>query len=135
MEILTIAYAAGLVDGEGTITLIKGNSKFRSPVVSMSSTTYELVDFMKSTFGGHISHHKTYKPHHKPSYSWKIGYNRAIWFLELVLPFLKEPEKKRRALLIISSYKNTTIRNGKYSQKMLTSKLAFESEFFHPSTP
>jgi hypothetical protein len=129
-------YTAGLIDGEGTITLThKRNNQFRSPCVSVSSTTLELVQFLEKTYGGSISKHKVYRDHHKQSYSWKVHYNQAISFLTKVTPYLKEPEKLRRANLILTGYKSVTKRNGKYSSDELEAKLAFEDVFFHPSTP
>ncbi len=129
-------YAAGLIDGEGTITLshVNGN-EFRSPCVSVSSTTYELVEFLRETYGGTIVKHKVYQDHHKQSFSWKVNYNKAVNTLEKVSPYLKEPEKLRRANLILQEYKKVTKRNGKYSSEELKAKLDFQHLFFHPSTP
>ena len=129
-------YTAGLIDGEGTIGLVKANkNQFKSPYVSVSSTTFELVDYLKNTYGGYISKHKVYQDHHKQSYSWKINFHKAIEFIKNILPYLKEPEKIRRANLIINEYSKVTKRNGKYSSNELKSKLDFEYRFFHPSEP
>ncbi len=127
-------YTAGLFDGEGTVTLAKSNNTFRYPVVSVSSTTIHLLEFLKTHYGGHISKHKIYKDHHKQSWSWKLTHNAALIFLEKILPYLKEPEKQRRALLLTQNYKKVTRRNGKYSKQQLQAKLAFEQQFFHPSS-
>lgn len=126
-------YTAGLFDGEGTVTLATSNGKFRYPVVSVSSTTLCLLEFLQQTYGGYISKHKTYQDHHKTSWSWKTTYDNALAFLERLLPYLKEPEKRRRAMLLTQQYKNVTLRNGKYSSLQLERKLALEQEFFHPS--
>jgi len=130
-------YAAGLVDGEGTITLsrLHAGDRFRAPVVSLSSTTLELVEFLRSTFGGAICKHKTYKLHHKAHWSWRVVRNGALEFLQTVGPFLKEPEKSRRARLLIEIYPKLTPRNGRYSARGLEEKLAFEDRFLHPSSP
>ena len=63
------AYVAGLIDGEGTITLTKINSnkKFRYPVLSLTSTTYSFLEYLKSNFGGTICPNKVYKDNHRPS--------------------------------------------------------------------
>jgi hypothetical protein len=129
MNSITNAYAAGLIDGEGTVTLMKqARAQRRSPVISVSSTTKELVDFMKSNFGGHIV---TLKPtQFKQAYHWQCSHNTALACLEQVAPFLREPEKKRRAELLLSRYKSVTPRNGKYSDELETEKQAFELEFF-----
>lgn len=134
-ENLRFAYLAGLFDGEGTVTLTRINSsdKFRAPVLSMSSTTLNLLEICKATFGGSISKQKVYKSHHKQSWSWKVRNNAAITAAEKLLPFIQEPEKKTRLQLITTQYKLVTNRGGKYSEELLSLKLRFEEEFFHPS--
>lgn len=43
------AYIAGIIDGEGSIMLIKfHNNQFPAPCVSISSTTIELLQWIKS---------------------------------------------------------------------------------------
>lgn len=39
-------YLAAIIDGEGTITLTK-DKEFRYPVIQVTSTTYEIVDYLK----------------------------------------------------------------------------------------
>ncbi len=125
------AYAAGLMDGEGTITLTKSKKKARRrPHVSLSSTTIELVELFKKYYGGTIVSHKVYKAHHKPNWSWRVEYDRALDFLKLVLPYMHEPEKVRRGSLLLDKYKSVTVRNGRYSEEQLLKKEAFEQEFF-----
>lgn len=127
-----LAYAAGLLDGEGTVTMSyhKKRDLFRVPMVSMSSTTYELLDFMRETFGGYVSAHKTYQEHHRKSYSWKLSYDAALNFLEAVHPYMREPVKKARATLLLSSYKKITLRNGRYTKAQEKHKFDFEDAFF-----
>lgn len=132
-------YAAGIIDGEDTITLTIKKSKlnnrnFRMPVVSVSSTTYEILSFLKDNYGGHISTHKIGKSHYLPSWSWKITYNYAIEFCDKIKDILLEPEKKRRAYLISEVYPKVTQKNGKYTASQLQAKLIFQEQFLHPST-
>lgn len=132
MKKTDLNYAAGLLDGEGSIMLtsaVKG--KHRSPHVSMTSTTYELLEFMQKMFGGYIVNKKTYAKHHKRSWSWQLNYNAAYNVCKVLLPYLKEPEKIRRAKLIVTRYKNVTPRNGKYTTEKLVERQAFEDEFFN----
>lgn len=130
-------YLAGLIDGEGTITLTKNNSKdkFRVPTISMSSTTYELVNYLKSNYGGSISNHKTYQDHHKQSWVWRTSYSNAVELCNKLSTLLREPCKKYRAQFISQYYPLVTKRNGKYTEKEIELKLFFEDCFFHPSTP
>lgn len=130
------AYSAGLIDGEGTITLSRDHvCKNRIPVVSMTSTTYELVAWMHQHYGGQVRKHRTYQPHHKESHIWSVRYDTALNVLSQIRPYLQEPEKVRRADLILARYKYVTCRNGKYTTAQKQAKSAFEYEFFHPSAP
>jgi hypothetical protein len=126
-----VIYAAGLIDGEGTITLSRKSAKetYRHPVVAVPSCTPILVEAMKSLFGGFICNKKS-KPEHTPSQAWHVSYNAAISCLEQIVPFLKEPEKIRRAKLILEEYKQLTPRNGRYTVVQREAKLNFEKRFF-----
>lgn len=127
-------YVAGLFDGEGTVTMSHvSNKKHRSPVVSVTSTTKSLLDFLKENFGGTISRQKVYKSHHKQSWMWKLSHQKAIDFLIAIRPWIKEEEKARRADLIINEYKLYAPRNGKYTNTMLEDKRLFEKRFFSES--
>lgn len=129
---LVHSYAAGLVDGEGTVTLTKENarSKFGYPTISVTSTTFDLVNFLKKNYGGTIVTHKTYKSGHKQSWSWKVVSNGAIAMLEKIAPYMIENEKSRRAYLILKFYKILTPRNGKYTGTQAEEKFLFERNFF-----
>jgi hypothetical protein len=127
-------YTAGLVDGEGTITLSQRKHKsihfFKNPVISVASTTWELVEFLKETFGGHISSKKKYKSHHKQSYAWCVTNDNALDFIQKILPYMREPNKMYRAQLLLNEYKTVTQRNGRYSYEQREAKLDFEKRFF-----
>lgn len=128
---LKLAYAAGLVDGEGTITLIRtASNQHRAPVLSLSSTSYELIEIMVNLFGGVVSHHKTYKKHHRRSYSWRLVYSRALDVMRQLLPFLREKKKIARIKHLLKGYAVNTRRNGKYSVEDKKKKAAFEAAFF-----
>jgi len=129
------AYAAGLFDGEGTVTLSKRERKalFRHPVLSMTSTTYVLVLFMQRQFGGHISTHTQKNEKHSMAWSWKVSHVAALRAAKRLYRLLKEPEKIRRMRLLINKFESVTVRNGKYTDEQLKKKLQFEHDFFHPS--
>lgn len=125
------AYAAGLIDGEGSVQFTRpSKNKQRIPVVSMSSTTYEILKFMKRMYGGTICNHKTYKASHKQSWAWKVGYNRALRCIEHILPYMREPKKKKRAELLLKKYKAATPRNGYYTEECLARRAELEKEFY-----
>lgn len=129
-------YAAGLMDGEGTIALtaLHRNTR-RAPVVSFASTSFELITFFRETYGGTIIAKKVYSSKHTPSWEWRLTYNKALAFIERISPFLLHREKRHRADMLVSEYKSVTPRNGKYTDALLRKRNAFERRFFHPSAP
>lgn len=128
---MDIRYVAGLFDGEGSVMLLSPNKgKFRCPVVSISNNYLELLNPLPDIFGGHVSTKSPRSSKHNISYDWKVINNKAINFLSQVLPYLRHPEKIRRAELILNRYKLVTQRNGKYNTEQLKAKLQFESEFY-----
>jgi hypothetical protein len=134
---LSIQYTAGLIDGEGTITLSYDNKKdkWRAPIISVSSTSLEILAALKTTYGGCICKHKVYKVHHKQAYSWRCPRGRVVKLCSNLKDLLLVPEKAYRAKLISEAYSKCTPRNGKYTKEMSDLKVAFEYDFFHPSKP
>lgn len=125
------AYIAGIIDGEGSIMLIRNNyNKFPSPCISISSTTLELLEWIKNTTHvGKIIKKKIYKEYHKDSYSFVVTYNDAINLMSEIYPFLVINSKRQRAKLIIDNYKKLTPRNGRYTLEMLEAKNNFYLDF------
>lgn len=128
---LDLAYTAGLIDGEGSVSLTQNHRyERRSPNVSLTSTSRELIDFLVETYGGCARVQKVYQDHHRQAWVWSVRQNQALAFLDRVLPYMKEEKKRSRANYIVSGYKAVTPRNGKYTPEMLEAKIAFEDGFF-----
>jgi hypothetical protein len=96
----------------------------------MTSTTRELVDFMRHSYGGSVVSKKVNAPNHSKTWAWKLSGRKAWLTMERVLPFLREPVKAARAAYILANYDLVTKRNGKYAPDELEAKLKFESRFF-----
>ena len=132
MTELEIAYLAGIIDGEGSIMLLKyHNSENPSPCISISSTDIELVEWVKERIGsGRINKKKNYNINkHKDSYTYSVYYNTAIDILSKIEPYLVIMKKKLRAKFIIDNYKNVTIRNGRYNESQKIAKDQFYIDF------
>lgn len=133
MEKWEAAYLAGIIDGEGSITLTRYHkNEMRRPTISISSNDIELLLYIRKLVGGNIYTKKNYNPgKHSNSYFITIkNKTKVIKILEAVKPFLRIHKKRRRAELIIDDYEKVTARNGKYSDVMLKRKLKFEEDFF-----
>ena len=125
------AYIAGLVDGEGTISLSRRHARDRRQlVVSIANTELRLLRFVLERVGaGKITRKKTTAAHHTPSCAYSISNRQALALLEQLHPFLRS-HKRERASLVLSQYTSVTPRNGKYTPAIEQRRESFEREFF-----
>lgn len=125
------AYIAGLIDGEGTVTLTrKHRNEQRQLAVTVSSTEREILEFvLESTNVGKITGKRTYKDHHLPSFTYAVHNRQALALLEQVSPLMIS-YKKARAGFVLKHYIDVTPRNGKYNVEMLEVRKEFEEAFF-----
>ena len=132
MTELEKSYIAGIIDSEGSIILQEFQSNEHPyPCISIASTTYELLNWIKSVIGkGTIKQNKnctSFK--YKDCYSYVLKYDDAIQLIKEIYPYLIINAKRRRSELILNNYKAPTPRKGRYSDKILKSKLNFYDEF------
>lgn len=133
MEIWEASYIAGIIDGEGTITLTRMHAnEHRRPCITVASTDKELLLYIQSLVGGSINNKKNYSPsHHCDSFTLNIKKKETVLLtLKQITPYLRINKKRNRALWILENYEKCTPRNGKYSSELLEKKLAFEESFF-----
>lgn len=128
---LDLAYLAGLIDGEGTITLDRtANPRaFRAPMLSISSTDRELVDAAVQILGVgavQVKSRSRAPDHHKTGYEYRVKRNAALYALGLVRPYIRHPEKLRRANLLLAEYAQLTRRNGRYTPEERAARLDLE---------
>ena len=123
------AYIAGLVDGEGTITLSRiHRNERRRPVVCISNNELPILRFVLAATGaGKVTSKRTYHPLHAASYTYQISSRQALELLRQIKRFLRS-YKARRAQLILDNYLAVTPRTGKYSAGAAAARDAFEAE-------
>ena len=121
------AYIAGLIDGEGTVTLTrKHRNENRQLSISISNTEKMLLDYVHGTdAAGKITRKRTTKACHTPSYAYAVYNRQALNLLIQIQPYL-QTYKARRAELIIRNYISLTPRNGKYSEEQRRARAEFE---------
>lgn len=129
-----LGWLAGILDGEGTITLLARSREGRShrqPTLSATSTDREILEHLVKLVGGNISRVVKYKAHHKDAWIWKLnGGSCVLEVLQAVRPWLKAPKKRRRAEFLLQRYDAVTQRNGCYTAEQRQAKEAFEQQFF-----
>ena len=127
MDEVEKAYLAGIIDGEGTVTLMKHHkNETPTPYVSVANNNLGLLQWIKNRIGGTICSKKKRLPHHNDSYAWSVRQDRAIRLLNEIKSYLII--KRPQADLITEQYKLVTHRAGKYTVKMLNGKMKLVAE-------
>jgi hypothetical protein len=128
LDQVTAGYIAGLIDGEGTITLTRVHrNENRRLVVSISNNELSLLQFVRVAVGAdRITSKRTYNPRHAPSFAYQISSRQALDLLRQTAPLLKS-YKAARASLVLAEYVRLTPRNGKYNPHLQAERSAFEA--------
>jgi len=112
---IDLAWAAGIIDGEGSILLTKlHKNENRNAAISVDNTDITIINTLTKLFGGSIITKKKYKKHHLQCYTWKLSYNKAFNLMQLLLPYMRHNKKCKRIKVLIH-YKKLIKRNGKYT--------------------
>jgi hypothetical protein len=123
------AYIAGLVDGEGTVTLSRLHRREnRRLVVCVANNDRALLEHVKATIGaGRITSKRVYSPHHSPSFNYQINSRQALALLRQIVSYLKS-YKRIRARLVLRDYLRLTPRNGRYTAEIAAARRKFEAD-------
>lgn len=126
-EDLIMAYVAGLIDGDGSISLIRENraSGFKYyPCIQLSNVFEGMIDLLHQTFGGckKIKGHQAHAK--KTQYVWNVrGLESCACFLEKVLPFLILKKKQAKVLLdYVKNPKNYNVEAEKMKVQSLNNE-------------
>lgn len=130
MSPVDAAYLAGLIDGEGSISLTRiHRGQNRQLVVTISNTELALLEWTKNATGvGKITAKRTSLPHHSPGYTYCVANRQALAVLTQVQQYLRS-YKSLRSRLVIENYLMLTPRNGKYTTVLLEARRTFERLF------
>ena len=126
----TCAYIAGLIDGEGTITLTREHcGENRRLVVGIANTELVLLDYVRQAVGaGRVTRKRVTSDSHTPSFAYRLTSRQAVALLQQILPYLRSC-KAQRAQLAVARYVAVTPRNGRYTTALHEERRAFEEEF------
>ena len=130
LDLRDAAYIAGLIDGEGTVTLSREHrNENRRLVVSIASTERCLLDFVADRTGcGKITNKCTTSDRHTPSFAFRVTNRQALELLRQVQPYLQS-YKATRAALALKHYLALTPRNGRYNVEQQRERQNFEIVF------
>ncbi len=121
------AYLAGLIDGEGTISIRNKTPRSRrhktnhyNLEVYITSTNRPMLEWVVETFGGKIyTYQRENDTKRLPQHKWHVHGNKAKWILENVLLFLII--KKKHAKLGIefrNQLNRDTSWHAKFAEKL-----------------
>lgn len=117
---LSLPYVAGLVDGEGCISIHVNRTRSlqfanQMPRVVMqacvSNCHRPVLELLKTQFGGKIhKHHDKYNPRARDSFRWLVSEQQACKFIRKVYRWLVIKKKQADLLLELGKLK---ARNGR----------------------
>ena len=95
-----LAYAAGILDGEGNIGIVKRQWSKRYDKyhlqIRVAMCEKEIPQWLQVHFGGSLSiiHRHSKNPKHRDIYTWQISHRQCPPMLRAILPFLicKKPQ-------------------------------------------
>ena len=98
------AWQAGIVDGEGCLTIARQIRKNRpSPAfrvtIQVANTNVDLLDPFVQAWGGNLYNHKEFRNEWADAYTWHCPDAKAKLFLETMLPYLRGKDKQAKLLL------------------------------------
>ncbi len=109
----TWAYLAGIIDGEGNISIVKGNIKrpnfYYSGYVQVGNTDTRLVYWLEANFGGRVCHESRAKVNSKLKWYWTLKDCSSL--LKGVMQYLVL--KRAQAELVLEFRKTVKPNTGK----------------------
>ena len=123
-----LAYCAGLLDGEGCLTISKRTQKNTFQMrVEIVNTNKEVLEWVKGMFGGSVI--VRMRPgkygNNKESFVWLADTRRAASFLRLIKPYVKI---KRRQLEIALDFQRTIRHETGHGRFITPQQLAFRAD-------
>ena len=118
-----LAYAAGIVDGEGCISIGKksmGTDKLPrlTMILTVVNTNEWLIRWFKMQFGGNIRNQKPSNQRAKLKWVWRVESRKASEIIKLLLPYLQI--KRPQAELAIKFQSRKRNRGGTLAMRCMT---------------
>lgn len=126
--IANLSYCAGIIDGEGTITLHK-NGMFRRVLVQVETTSREMLHPLES-FGGTILAPKKRSAVHAQTWKWSIRGSEALNMISEIIPYMKDPKKIARGKFLLKNYKAIEKIRSDSTKKEIQQRKMFELQFW-----
>lgn len=120
-DIAKLAYFAGILDGEGYLSIgLHKPARRHTALVGVINTDKRLIDWLRENFGGSLYLRKSpsFKPHWKDRYDWRIIGPDIDLVLPEVLQFLVIKRQQAEAILELRSTMDLFPRHIRLSEEM-----------------
>ena len=116
MKRTDLAYVAGIIDGEGCITITKDKRPTYPGFqlrIQVNMANEWLPAWLRFSFGGSLRE-IVVKENQQRQWAWIIQSNSAMQFLKLVLPYLKIKRSQAELCMEMQRAKDTRRKGGKW---------------------
>lgn len=98
------AWAAGLFEGEGTVSITRGGTAgYSRSLVSVTNTDAEVIDFFQVRWPGSIRTIRPKSPRAREAQCWALYGSRVLPFLLDILPYVRRSAVRAKCELVIES--------------------------------
>lgn len=95
-----LAFAAGLMEGEGSVRINKATKRNLGHLVcAVTNTNIEILDWLQARWPGYMKGASGLRPDQSPAWVWVIAARKAAAFLAEIEPFVITDRMKRRIAL------------------------------------
>lgn len=137
LEPTDLAYAAGVIDGEGCIQIhrSRNNRNGRSYYgghVSVFMCDRQATDLLHAMFGGSLIHigSRSHRPACRPGVKWVKAGRGSADVCRVLLPYLRV--KREQASLVVEYYSDSRLEHGT-SSRVGESEILIRDEFYSRS--
>lgn len=92
IEPTTLAYIAGMIDGDGYITInrsVRSGKVYHGPQIGIAGTRREPHDLAASLWGGSVRAYVPSNAGHRPQFQWSRQGSTAVGVIRSIAPFLR----------------------------------------------
>ena len=86
---LVLAYLAGMIDGDGYISITRNQRLYFAPQIGIAGTRREPHDLAASLWGGAVSVYQPKIAGHRPQFQWSRVGSQAADAIAAIQPFLR----------------------------------------------
>lgn len=107
VEPTTLAYLAGMIDGDGYITItrsVRSGKEYFGAQIGIAGTRPEPHQLAASLWGGVVSRYEPANPNHRAQYQWQRMGASAVGAIQAIYPYLLIKKEHAELALELHDY-------------------------------